>query len=307
MRNLLYIFPIMTGLMFGTAGCFVRVLSDEGFDNSTIVFQRMVVAVILLAAGMAILKPSLFKVKLKDIWLMAGGGIAGMLLTNYSFSVSSANMTLSFSTVLLALYPGVVVVFSAVLFKERITVRKILFIGLAILGSVMVSGLLETLGNIEISPKGLIFGIMAPIFAAVYAIFTKLAMDKGYDAVTVSFYCVIFALIAITPFADIRSTAEYVADMPGKHLLFMAFHSIAVILIPYVLYNISFKYFDPSLASILSSLDPVSAMALGLILYDEVPTVLMVCGVGVAIIALAFLCLDDNRSRDIEDKENENA
>jgi drug/metabolite transporter (DMT)-like permease len=57
---------------------------------------------------------------------------------------------------------------------------------------------------------------------------------------------------------------------------------------------------DAGTAVILSSGEPVAALLFGMIFYSEIPTVLMVCGVFITIIALIIL----SRSSSKKDSEN---
>ena len=48
MVSALLILPILSGVMWGAAGIFVRTLSDYGFDGQTIAFTRVLIAMVMM-------------------------------------------------------------------------------------------------------------------------------------------------------------------------------------------------------------------------------------------------------------------
>lgn len=282
-------FPVLSGIMFGAAGVFVRTLTSFGFNNGTIIFARVSFAMIIMAALIFVQDRDLFKINIKDLPIFIGTGIIGMLGVNLFYNEAIDNLTLAVSAVLLSTAPVIVVLLAAVIFKEKITTRKVVCILLAIGGCILATGMLEE--SVNISLYGLVVGIGSALFYALYSIFSRMATNKSYDTYTVIFYSVVLITIVMLPFADLNAIGDFAAASPLKNIFFLFFHSTCATVLPYVFLTLGVKHMEAGTASILASgTEPVAAVLFGLLFYLEIPTILMVVGLVVTIVALALLC-----------------
>ncbi|HIS62554.1 MAG TPA: DMT family transporter [Candidatus Scybalomonas excrementigallinarum] len=253
LKKFIQIFPVFSGICFGSAGIFVRELSARGMDSYTVVSSRTYVAIIILAIGMLLFNKELFRVRLKDVWVFICSGILGTLGVNLCYNMAIEELTLSLSAVLLTIAPVFVVFFAAV-------------------------------------------------FYALYSLFSKIAMQKGYQAFTITFYSMLAIGIALLPFTDWRSLIGIVKDDPITMSGFMILHSLFTSVFPYTCYTVALNYMEAGKASILCSCEPVAATFFGVFFFGEVPTVLALVGLAVTLIALGALSLDKGK---IEDKSRE--
>ena len=83
MNRIYSVMPIISGICFGSAGIFVRELS-ENMNSTSIISSRVLLAIVLLGAWIAICNPLYFKIKLKDLWIFVGAGVIGTLGLNVS-------------------------------------------------------------------------------------------------------------------------------------------------------------------------------------------------------------------------------
>lgn len=293
MNKLVFMIPVLSGIMFGSVGVFVRTLSSFGFDNKTIIFARVVFAAIIMLLLILTQDKSLLKIKLKDVPIFIGTGIIGMLGVNVFYNEAIAHTTLAVAAVLLSVAPITVVILAAFIFKEKITKRKVLCMFFAILGCILATGLLEE--SVNISTYGVVVGVVSALFYAFYSIFSRVASNKGYGTYTIIFYSVVFITIVMVPFADFQVLGNFAMENPVTNVLFLFFHSICATVLPYVFLTLGVKHMEAGIASILSSgTEPVAAVLFGLLFYREMPTILMIAGLIVTIAALAFLCKPEN-------------
>ncbi len=295
MNKLIVIAPVLSGIFWGGTGIFVRHLADMGMNSITIMFSRVIVAALILFLGIFIYDKSLLKIKLHDLWVFAAAGLIGTLGLNLCYNESISRLTLSLSAVLLSLSPIFVVLLAAILFKEKLTPKKLGCMLLAILGCALVSGIFETSAAIQWSVMGIIIGVMSAFFYALYSIFSKLAMERGYHALTITLYCLLLISIVLLPIADWHSIGAVLCAAPLSHGAFMLLHSLTASVLPYVLYTISLNYLEAGKASILASAEPVAAMVFGIFFYSEIPTLLSLTGLALTILALTLLSLPDRK------------
>ena len=295
MKQLLYLMPIVSGAMWGSAGIFVRKLTELGMNSYTVVSVRVVLAVLILAVWLGIYDRNLLKIKLKDLWIFVAGGIVGMFGLNICYNFAISELSLSLAAVLLSLSPVFVLFMAAILFKEKITSKKVICMTIAIAGCVLASGVLESASTMRWSVKGIIVGIIGAFFYGLYGIISKTAMERGYHAFTTTFYCLFMVMLVVIPLTNWKLVTNVVVANPIKMSVFLVIHSLCTSVLPYILYTFSIRYIDAGMASILASGEPVAAMIFGVIFFSEIPTVLSVVGIVLVIVALALLSMPDKK------------
>ena len=67
MKKIYLILPILAGFMFGSSGFFVRTLTQNGIDSTTLLFLRFSIAIIPLLIAIFLTDTKLLKIDLKDI------------------------------------------------------------------------------------------------------------------------------------------------------------------------------------------------------------------------------------------------
>lgn len=290
-NKLITIFPIFSGIFFGSGGIFIRRLIEMGIDSYSIVFLRVFIALPILILWLFFTDKKLFYIKLKDTWIFFGAGVLGTLGLNLSYNYSITELSLSLSAILLSLAPIFVVIFSFFLFKEKITSIKIWCMILAIVGSILASGVFEDMTTMHWSFKGIVVGLFAAIFYSLYSIFSKIAMEKKYDALTITLYSTLAITIVLFPLNDWKYVKEILSINPLNMSIFMILHSLCTCIFPYALYTIALNHMDAGKASILCSCEPIAATIFGLLFYNEVPTLLSLVGLVIVLIALGVLSL----------------
>lgn len=291
MKKFAALLPLTAGALWGSVGIFVRKMTAFGMDNSTILFARMFLGVLIMLAGLLVLKREFLQVKAKDIGIIIFGAVTGNLGLSYFYNDAMNRLTLSFAAVLLSTFPIFVMFFAAILFKEKITHRKVLCTGLAITGCVLVSGFLEANGEITWTAAGIAAGVAASFCYGLYSIMSKMIMQRGYHSITITFYFMLVISAVLAPFTDFRMIADFVTAAPVGNTALLLGHSALCAVIPYVIYTMSFNYMDSGKAAILAAIEPAAAMIFGVLFFNEIPTILMVCGMLLTIAALSVLCL----------------
>lgn len=297
MKQILYLMPIISGAMWGSAGIFVRKLTELGMNSYTVVSVRVVLAVLILAVWLGIYDKDLLKIKLKDLWIFVAGGVVGMFGLNICYNFAISELSLSLAAVLLSLSPVFVLFMAAILFKEKITSKKVICMTIAIAGCVLASGVLESASTMRWSVKGIIVGTIGAFFYGLYGIISKTAMERGYHAFTTTFYCLFMVMLVVIPLTNWKLVTNVVVANPVKMSVFLVIHSLCTSVLPYILYTFSIRYIDAGMASILASGEPVAAMIFGVIFFSEIPTVLSVVGIVLVIVALALLSMPDKKRR----------
>jgi len=99
--------------------------------------------------------------------------------------------------------------------------------------------------------------------------------------------------LIVLPLTDWNITMNIVVDGGIKMILFMILHSLCASVLSYVLFTVSLEYIDAGKASILAACEPIAAMIFGVIFFSEIPTILSVGGLVLAIIAITIMTLPE--------------
>ena len=282
-------------MMFGSSGIFVRTLTQNGIDPTTLLFLRFSIAIIPLLIAILATDKNLFKIDLKDIplFLVCSLCIIGL---NLCYNHSMNTVPLSLAAVLLSIAPIYVLIIAYFMFGENITSKKLICMILAISGCIMMTGVLEIdLKNLPL--LGILSGIGAGLFWAVYLMASKKSIENGKHTFTILFYSIIFISIALIPFSDFGEISNFISINPMLTVIFLILHSTFSFALPYILSTISLNYMDSGTSSIfLSGAEPFAALIFGLLIYSEVPTPLMFCGFILTIIAMMMLSKTDSKT-----------
>lgn len=293
MKKLYMILPILAGLMFGSSGIFVRTLTENGIDSTTLLFLRFSIAIIPLLIAIILTDRELLKINLRDIPLIIACAICIVGL-NLCYNESMNTVPLSLAATLLSTAPIFVLIFAYVLFREKITSRKIVCMILAIIGCLLMTGFLES-DMVHIPPLGIIAGVGAALFWAVYLMSSKKSIESGKHTFTILIYSIIFISIALLPFTDFSQINGFISINPSMTIIFLIIHSTFSFALPYIFSTLSLNYIDSGVSSILlSGAEPFAALMFGFLIYSEIPTVLMFTGFILTIVAMLMLSRQDN-------------
>lgn len=286
MRKAVYLLPVLSGIMWGSGGIFVRILTELGMDGYTIVFSRLAVAVCITAVVICLYDRRLFRIKPKEIWIFALGGFSGILGVMLAYNAAIKQVTLSLAAVLLSMSPVFVLVLAAVFFGEKITIKKLGCMALALTGCILVSGVLEDGSGMKWSAAGIVFGVLAAFFYAVYSLVSKESVKRKYHAFTMIFYSMLVSGAALIPVTDWECIYTTVSDGGAKMTLFMLANAVIASVLPYMFYTLSLEFMEAGKASILAAGEPVAAMVFGFLFFSEKPTALAVIGLVLTTAAL---------------------
>lgn len=292
-KKILPLCIVVAGCLWGLMGLFIRRFNEFGIDSMTIVFIRAVFTAVVTMAGMAIFGRRLLRIRLKDIWIFAGAGLLSIVFFNLCYFSAIKEMSLSAAAILLYTSPIFVMLLSAVFFKERITARKIVAMAVSIFGLCLVTGLFE--GVISVSLSGILFGIGSAFGYALYSIFTRAAINRGYNPLTITGWFFTFAALFSAFTADYGACGEMLtADI--SMLGFSAVFAVVVTVLPYALYSLGLTGTENGKAAILASAEPVAATLYGALFFGEIPSVMGIVGI-VTVIAGILICGSNEKRR----------
>ncbi|MCQ2486138.1 MAG: DMT family transporter [Clostridia bacterium] len=288
---------ILSGILWGIISLFINALSSAGFDSMQIACIRMITSAAMMTIFVAIRSPEKLKIKLKDIWMFIGTGIVSVVLFNTCYFYTMINSQASVAVVLLYTSPVFIMIMSAILFKEKITGKKIIALLLTFTGCVFVAGIVG--GGYRITPFILLTGLGSGLFYALYTIFGRFALKK-YDTFTVTAYTFIFGMLGSIPTGKLSRTAEIIRFNP-KIVLFCIGIGLVSTVLPYVLYTWGLQRMESGKAAILVAVEPLVGALIGMTVYNEPHNILKLIGIGMILCSIILLSTGE---RNVKKDEN---
>lgn len=279
-----YFSILLAAALWGVIGLWNRRLMAGGLSPTGIVTVRNFGGCVLLCAVFAVKDRSVFRVKKEHLKYFFGTGIISVVLFTICYFSCQQICSLAVASILLYTAPSFVVVLSALLWREPISLRKILALLLTLLGCSMVCGLFS--GEVTVTLTGFLLGLGAGFFYALYSIFGRYALAH-YDSMTVTVWTFLFAgpasLVLLRP-ADLAAMAGDIS-MPLTAVCLVVFSTV----LPYLLYTGGLAKVESGKASIMASLEPVVASLLGVIAFGEPLTAMTAVGILCVLLGVAIL------------------
>lgn len=258
---------LAAGILWGILGTFVRALNAGGLASMDVVFIRAACTVLILLPILILRRRREWRVRIKDLWIFLGTGIGSIVFFNYCYFRAVTMTSLSVAAVLLYTAPAFVIVLSAMLFKEQITMYKVAALVLTLVGLVFVTGLIGS--ESALSAAGILYGLGSGLGYALYSIFGRFAVRRGCQPLTITFYTFLVAAISSAALTEPVRVASVFADGPVLLVPAVLLGGLCTVC-PFLLYTMGLRHVENGAASIMASIEPVTSTVMGVILYHEI-------------------------------------
>ena len=122
---------------------------------------------------------------------------------------------------------------------------------------------------------------------ALYSIFSRFALNRGYSSLTINFYSCLLATIGAT----VADGTEYldIITASAPNLGFAFATGLVTCFLPYLLYTRGLEGLENGKASIMASVEPVVATIVGVVIYKEALTAMSAAGIVLVLAAIVLL------------------
>ena len=274
-------------------GCFLwacigissRALNDAGFSPFQVSAVKSGVTALGIGIVLLMTDISRFKVKKNDIWLIALLGLS-KFIQDFLIFYGQAHISLSLTAMLQLTSPYYVLVFSALIFRERITVGKVICMIIAAVGCVLATGVLNGGENNDV------FGVMAAVTAGiaggVYAMTSKGTLNRGYSPETALFYMfavgAFISLFFCDPVFMITSAVDDLSIMGYMLLL-----GIVFTLIPHFMNLCAMKHMPITHVMIIGLSEIIFTAIVGMVAFGEFLTASNIIGMVLIVTSIVIL------------------
>lgn len=275
-QNLYYGMYILSMLIFGTNGLLVSHIS---LQSSQIVLLRTLIGGALLTA-IVLLRGGFDRNAVRaDLPMILLGGTALGLNWVALFSAYRL-LNVSLATLIYYIGPILVLLFSPIIFREKLTGTKIAAVAIVAVGLVCISGSILVGG---MNPVGFAAAIASALFYAALIVFNKrITHTEGLQTAAIELD-IAFAVVLIYCLLTVGLPHPARADLP-----YIAVIGVVNTGLAYVLYFSGLQKLPGQSVALISYVDPVSALFFSALFLHEKLTLIQVIG-AVLIIGGAML------------------
>jgi len=277
------LFIIISATSFGTLAIFGRMAYAAGLDIFTLLFLRFSFSAIILVGMLFIRREKLPAPR--DLFILTAMGALGYVGQSICFLSAIKFASIGLVALLLYLYPVFVTILSILFLKSHMSYIKWIALGCATFGAMLTAN--PQGGNW----LGIALALSAALIYSVYIIVGSGVMQR-VSAIQSS--AIIFTSASIV-FAGLTFTNG--ANWPVTNQGWWAVGGITLIatVIPVATFLAGLKRIGPTNAAMISTLEPVVTVILGVILYQEVLIPLSLVGGGLILIAVIFLTYNEKQ------------
>ncbi|MGC3953832.1 MAG: EamA family transporter [Propionicimonas sp.] len=257
---------IAAGVAFGTTGT-TQTFAPAGAEPLSVGAVRLLVGGLLLAVlggarhvRRSGWRPPRFST---GFWWVLLGAAAVMAYQATFFAGTRANGVAVGTVVALGSSPLFAGLFEWLGFRQRPTRRWAVATGLAVLGMVLLTGLI---GAVSLQPAGLLASLGAGACYACYTVATKAVLRRGWGATSaVSAMLGLGAVLA--GFVLLGTDNAWVAT--GRGLAVVAWLGVVTVVVAYLLLGQGLRGLSAATATTLTLAEPATASLLGVLLLGE--------------------------------------
>jgi len=251
-----YIAISLAAVMWGVAAAVAKSFFNKAYEPLILVQMRVSLSFAVLFLFFLTTNPKLLRFNLRDIPHVLIVGILGVAGSNYFYYAAIKETNVSTSILVQYTAPIMVMMYTVIFQKERLSAMKLSALVLSIGGIILAVGAYDP-AVIQGSLKGIILALLAAVSFSIFNISGK-SLTQKYSIWT----GLIYLLLAATLFWSFINTPMDIINAGYSTEDWKVFGIIALIsiLIPYSLYYYGLKHIQSSKAIIISTLEPVIAI-----------------------------------------------
>lgn len=277
-----YLCGIGAAVCYGTNPLGALYLYEDGINANSVLFYRFALAVVMLGMLMAARRKSL-KVSRRELSLLCALGVVfstSSITLYFSFCVMDAGI----ASTLLFVYPVMVAVIMALLFKERLPAVSVFAIMLALSGIAM---LYHGDGGATLSTRGVMLVMFSSLSYAVYIVVVNKSPLR-MSSMKLTFYVLFFGMLTVLTNSFI--TGLHIQMLTTPRMWSCAFMlALLPTVFSLVLMTISVHETGSTPTAVMGALEPLTAVVIGVAVFGEQLTPRLAAGIVLILTAVIMI------------------
>ena len=274
---------ILAAVCYGTNPLGALPLYEEGVNTSSVLFLRFSIATLILGVVMIANKKS-FAVTRGELTTMASLG-ALMAVSSLTYYQSFRYMDAGIASTILFVYPVMVAVIMATFFREKVTATTITSIVLALAG---IGLLYRGDAGISLSMTGVMLVMVSSLTYAVYIVIVNQS-EIRMSIVKLTFYVLLICAMCLFAYSFTSSDLHLMLPPSPRAWFFACWLGLVPTVLSLLFMTIAVHEVGATPTAIMGALEPLTAVAIGVMAFGESLT-LRLC-IGIVLILAAVLLI----------------
>jgi drug/metabolite transporter (DMT)-like permease len=278
-----YAYGILSAVLFGSAGLFVKLAQSE-LDSVNILILQYIMATILMFLVLSLKDKSLLKISKSELKDLAILGVVGNTFMTTFYYLAFNYLPVAMTTILLMTYPIMVFAYSVLVGKQKLKVINVVNVLLAFIGCLMTLSI--TKRNFNYSVLGIFYGVLAAVFYAFMNVFSENRF-RDIHPLAINAYSTLFSLISLMVyrFPKFLFRQELTLHVYMYSLILAIFCEV----IPLTLLYAAIKYIGALKVSIISNLEIPTSILISLIILNESISIIQFVGIGIVVYSVYLI------------------
>ena len=279
---------ILAAVCYGTNPFGALPLYEEGVNTSSVLFYRFAMAVAMLGV-MLLVQRKTFSINRQELKVLGSLGVlfAASCLTYYeSFLLMDAGI----ASTILFVYPVMVAGIMALFLKERITFSTVTAILLALGG---IGLLYQGDGETALSTMGILLVILSALCYAVYIVVVNQSSIR-MSSLKLTFYVLLICMLSLLAYSFTSQELHLQLPPSPRAWFYACWLGLVPTILSLVLMTIAVHEVGATPTAIMGALEPLTAVAIGVLVFGEALTVQLAIGIVLILAAVLLIVLGKN-------------
>ncbi len=279
---------ILAAVCYGTNPFGALPLYEEGVNTSSVLFYRFSMAVLMLAV-MLIVERKSFRISGRELKTHGSLGVlfAASSITYYqSFRFMDAGI----ASTILFVYPVMVAVIMATCFREKVTARAVTAIILALAG---IGLLYRGDAGVTLSATGVLLVMVSSLTYAVYIVVVNQSSIR-MSSLKLTFYVLLICMFSLLAYSFTSPDLHLMLPPSPRAWFFACWLGLVPTVLSLVLMTVAVHEVGATPTAIMGALEPLTAVAIGVMVFDESLTLRLVIGIVLILSAVLLIVLGKN-------------
>jgi len=280
-----YALAAIAAATYGTNPLFALPLYSHGMDATSVLFFRYMLAVPIVAV-MIKLRGRDFRITRGEAGMLLIMGVL-MALSSITLFESYNYMGAGIASTILFVYPIMVALIMATVFKEKLSLTTALCVLLAFCGILL---LYRSDDGSTLSLVGTALVLVSALTYAVYIVMVSKTRLQHMPTIKITFYVLVVGALLFF----LRAGCGQSLHTPDRWYLWGNLLALAVFptVISFLCTTLAIQYIGSTPTAILGALEPVTAIFFGILLFGEQMTLREGIGIIIIIVAVTLVVMD---------------
>lgn len=286
-----YLYGCIAAVSYGVNPICAKYLYQDGYNSNSVLFYRFLFGSVMLGLLMLVQRKS-FAITRRDGKVLSLLG-AVFAVSSLTYFLSFHYMSAGVAATLVFAYPVFTAMLMAFFFKERLKWPSLLAMLLTVGGIVL---LYKDDSGRAIALMGIVLILVSALSYAIYIIVVNRS-GIVMSSVKLTFYAMSSCLVCLTLYALLTPTGELqMLHTPMQWGMALTLGLVPTV-ISLVFMAMAIRCIGSTPTAIMGALEPVTAAVLGIMLFGEVMTLRIACGIMLILLSVIMIILDDKLRR----------